>query len=195
MHVTNVLKTSFVHCECLKNVFCTLWMSVRFLLHVINVLKTSSVHYEHLKKSELYTKSGKTKHGYKVLIVFVITQLFLNKYPVSIRLNQFFFLNFYIHWYPLILRKSLNLDKFLIKNFLLKIKRFVLWQISYYNSYTELWLISDIKSVFINQMFYNPIFIVLYWLQNNLNSKEVCIFYMNIANITHFILTYIQFLR
>lgn len=116
-----------------------------------------------LKRVNCIQSLGK-KRGYKVLIVFVITQLFLNKYPVSIRLNPFFFIYWLISLDLLILRKSLNLDKFLIKNFLLKIKRFVLWQISYYNSYTELWLISDIKSVFINQMFFNPIFIVLYYI-------------------------------
>ena len=49
LHAMNVLSTSFVRYKCLKDVFCTLWMSKRHLLNVMNVSKTSFVRYECIK--------------------------------------------------------------------------------------------------------------------------------------------------
>ena len=44
-----VASKTFVHYECPKDVFCTLWMSQRHLLYIMNVSKTSFVHYKCLK--------------------------------------------------------------------------------------------------------------------------------------------------
>ena len=41
---------SFVRYKCLKDVFCTLWMSKRCHLYVMNVMETSFGHYEYLKR-------------------------------------------------------------------------------------------------------------------------------------------------
>ena len=59
LNVMNFLKMSFVRYECLKYVFCTLWMSQRFLLYkqifilhyIMDVSKTSFVRYDRSKIS------------------------------------------------------------------------------------------------------------------------------------------------
>ena len=45
----NNLKTSFLRCGCLKDVFCMLWMSQRRVLYVMNVSKTCFVCHECLR--------------------------------------------------------------------------------------------------------------------------------------------------
>ena len=62
LYVMNFSKTSFVCYKCLKHiflflfgclkdVFCTLWMSQRWLLYIMDVSKTSFVRYDRLKMS------------------------------------------------------------------------------------------------------------------------------------------------
>ena len=78
----DILETPFVSYECLKDVFCMLWMSKRRLLYVMDVSRTSFVCYkcpfkmslacyEHLKDvfSNVYKMSSIRYEGLNISIL------------------------------------------------------------------------------------------------------------------------------